>query len=826
VGVFAFAVGAASLCGWALDVPQVTRWTGGDISMQPNASLATAACGAAILVLRFGPRGLAALLGALVACLGAATLVEHVAGMDLGIDRVFLFDRKWGSLSTVTPGRMGPPAATSFVLLGAAFAAAASGRASASPSRLRRASPFLAIVVALIMLFSLTGYLLGASPLYTTPWLSAIALQTSVVLFAVAAGLVAVQTGLEPMRTLTDPGGGGTLARRTLPAIVLLPPLLGLLRTMGEDAGMFGPGTGRALLIVSLTILLLAILWSAVVDIARRDATRRRAEARLADELTNSRLLQGVSASLAGAEDPDAFHARVLDAARGIMRAQCASIQALRNAGEPSLELLSHRGFAAEAAAHWARVTAGSESTCGAALRDAARVVIPDVDADDRLRGTKDLESFRLCGIRSVQTTPLLSRSGELLGMISTHWSEPHEPSERDLRNFDILARLTADVLERRVAEQRLRDADRRKDEFLATLAHELRNPLAPVMSSLEILRRSAGDPVTLETARDTMQRQMSQLVRLVDDLLDMSRITSNKLALRKEPVTLARVLREAVEASLPSVDAAGHRLLVSVPPAPVPLHADATRLTQVFANLLNNAAKFTDPGGEISLSAERSGDEVTVTVRDDGIGMAPDRVDTVFDMFTQIDGRADRPQSGLGIGLTLVKRLVEMHGGSVTAQSEGLGRGSAFTVRLPVAETPAGAAAEPPPPAAPPRPAARHVLIVDDNQDAALTLAALLRLGGDRTRVVHDGADALRAAEADTPDVILLDIGLPKMDGYAVCRAIRAAPWGTRPLVVAVTGWGQDKDRALSKEAGFDAHLVKPVDHRALLDLLVSFGR
>jgi PAS domain S-box-containing protein len=394
------------------------------------------------------------------------------------------------------------------------------------------------------------------------------------------------------------------------------------------------------------------------------------------------------------------------------------------------------------------------------------------------------------------------------------------------------LGTVTRNITERRKLEDNLRqlaadlsETDRRKDEFLATLAHELRNPLAPIGNGLQILKMAGQDGELLERARTMMERQLSQMVRLVDDLLDVSRISRNKLDLRKERVELAQVVGSAVETSRPLIEANGHELTVSLPEEPIHLDADLTRLAQVLSNLLNNAAKYTDRGGHLRLAAERQGDEVLVTVKDDGLGIPPAMLSRIFDLFTQVDRSLERAQGGLGIGLTLVKRLVEMHKGSVTAHSGGLGHGTEIAVRLPVLAE--ALKPELPDTALEPAPALPYrVLVVDDNRDSALTLSMLLELKGCETQTAHDGMDAVAKAAAYKPDVVLLDIGLPRLNGYEACRAIREQPGGKTILIVALTGWGQDQDRRNSKEAGFDGHLVKPVDHAELMKLLATSGR
>ena len=390
-------------------------------------------------------------------------------------------------------------------------------------------------------------------------------------------------------------------------------------------------------------------------------------------------------------------------------------------------------------------------------------------------------------------------------------------------------SKIARDITDRKQAEERiyglmaqLKEADHRKDEFLAMLAHELRNPLAPLLNMLEIMKRGSGNGDWIEQVHSTLDRQLGQMVRLIDDLLDLSRITRSKLELRKGCVELASVIHHSVEVCHPLVERAKHELSVSLPPEPIYLHADPARLAQVFGNLLNNACKYTEPGGRIWLTAERQGSVVVVSVKDTGLGIPPDKLASIFEMFTQIDRSLERSQGGLGIGLTLVKRLVEMHGGSVEAYSEGQGRGSEFMVRLPILiEKPK---AKTPEPTAEQTPTTAHrILVVDDNRDAATSLAMLLKLTGNETQTAHDGLEAVEVAAAFRPDVVLLDISLPKLSGHDVCRRIRQQSWGKNMVLVALTGWGQDEDRRQSKDAGFDHHMVKPVDFTALMSLLAD---
>jgi PAS domain S-box-containing protein len=383
----------------------------------------------------------------------------------------------------------------------------------------------------------------------------------------------------------------------------------------------------------------------------------------------------------------------------------------------------------------------------------------------------------------------------------------------------EAIAGTTRDVTDRKAAEDAVKDADRRKDEFLALLAHELRNPLAPLRNGLQVVRMSQ-DAGVRERAQNIMDRQLAHMVRLIDDLLDISRVNRQKFHLQLAKVALADAVTSAVEAARPQIDAAGQELTVRLPDEPIPLDADLTRLAQVFSNLLANSAKYTPRGGHVELAARLDGNEVVVTVRDDGIGIPPESLPTIFGMFSQVDRSLERTTGGLGIGLALVKAFTEMHGGTATAESEGVGLGSTFTVRLPVAATDGGRPE--PEPAAPVNAPPHRILVVDDNRDSAESMAEMLRLLGHAVTLAHDGLEAVERAEADRPDIVLMDIGMPRLNGFDATRRIREHPWGQVMTIVALTGWGQDADRARSKEAGCDGHLVKPV---ALPDLEKMFA-
>ncbi|NNU42928.1 response regulator [Ramlibacter sp. B156] len=391
----------------------------------------------------------------------------------------------------------------------------------------------------------------------------------------------------------------------------------------------------------------------------------------------------------------------------------------------------------------------------------------------------------------------------------------------------DLVAILFSDITQRLVSEQDLRrlndelaQANRRKTEFLATLAHELRNPLAPLSNGLHLMRMASTKPEVLEKTRQMMERQIQHMVHLVDDLLDVARISTGKVELRRQRTDLKEIVATAVETSASLIDAGGHKLNVEVPSEPLPMDADPTRIAQVVSNLLNNAAKYTPSGGRIALKVRVEGQEAVLSVTDTGVGIAADAIDRVFEMFAQVP-TAGKPQGGLGIGLSLVQSLVSLHGGSVSATSPGPGKGSTFTVRLPLLAAAGDAASGPSASHEPAKPGQLQVLVVDDNTDAAESLGVLLDIEGHAAHIAHTGAEALQVAQTRPLDVVFLDIGLPDMTGYDVARRMRMLPGMQKTLLVALTGWGTQDDRQRTRDAGFDRHLTKPAELPAVEELL-----
>jgi signal transduction histidine kinase/ActR/RegA family two-component response regulator len=642
--VYAVLGSFVSFLGWPLDIPRLTDWFNDGVSIQPNTAVLIMLSATGVMLAQFRAWRAVVALGVLVAVGGVVILSQYIFGADLGFNHQLLFGHTWGQETTVSPGRVGPPAATSLALIGTALLLFGLDGLQRARGRIRRFVPAIGIAVCMFMSFSLLGYLFDAEQFYSIPWLTAIALQTATMLLAVAMALIASVPEHDPMRLLQERTGAGTLARIAVPTLALMIPALLWLRIQGQQAGYYDVGTGRALGAIALMAGAMAIVWAALRALRQR--------------------------------------------------------------------------------------------------------------------------------------------------------------------------------------EQVLIEADHRKDVFLATLAHELRNPLAPLRNALELQRRAADDSRIMETTRAMMERQVVHMVRLVDDLLDMSRITSGRLQLKKTRVTLADVLELAVETAKPLIAAAKHELTIQIPQQPIYVQADSTRLAQVFANVLNNSVKYTDSGGHIWLTAELRGPEAVVVVRDTGIGIDSNDLPRIFELFAQVAPVLERSRGGLGIGLSLAKGLIELHGGTIEATSAGVRKGSEFTIRLPILASVADSADF----RSKERPSLhatrRRIVVVDDLADAADSFAIMLQMMGHDTRTAYDGVEAIQAVAAFKPDLVFLDIGLPKMNGYDAARSIRAQPDGKHVVLVAVTGWGQEQDRRRAADAGFDHHLTKPVDPQAVEALIARLDQ
>ena len=681
-------------------------------------------------------------------------------------------------------------------------------------------------------------------------------------------------------------------------------------------------------------------------------AQRKSAEAELAvtreelaaqvESLTH---LHELAMRLGGISDLRPALEAILDTA---VRAQEADfgIVWLHEPGSGSLVAEVSQGFSEESLLEFARVLPGTAGgSTGNAFAHRRRWVVDDTETDSLFEPHR--EAARRAGFRAVHSTPIVTRAGALLGVLSVHFARRHSPSRRDMQVADVCARhaadsieayhgrqalreserlyraigesidygvwvcdpegrnlyqsesflrlvgktaeehggfgwldvlhpdereenarawkecarsgamwsseqrvrgadgewhpilvravpvrgergeieawagISLDISEMKMVENELRELDQRKNEFLATLAHELRNPLAPLRNGLEVMRLAGNNTAAVEKARAMMERQLGQMVRLVDDLLDVSRVSRGKIELRREHVELSSVLTNALETSQPLMAARGHEFVVDLSDDRVMVNADVTRLSQVFWNLLSNAAKYTEPGGRIELALRASGDEVAVSIKDNGIGIPRDMQSRVFDIFTQVNRSLEKSQGGLGIGLSIAKRLVEMHGGTITVKSDGHRQGSEFVVRLPAKVEPRPRAAGSGAPRSVAKGPRHRILVADDNADSAMTLSLMLEVMGNEVLVANDGQEAVELAASFQPDTILMDIGMPRMNGYDACEAIRAHPWAAGIYMVALTGWGQDEDKIRSREAGFDRHLVKPVEPLTLERLI-----
>jgi PAS domain S-box-containing protein len=563
-------------------------------------------------------------------------------------------------------------------------------------------------------------------------------------------------------------------------------------------------------------------------DISERKEAERallESERALAAEAAGLEKLNECSSRLWRSANLDDGFRQMLDAAMSLLGADKGVFQLLR--ADNMLVIAAHRGFEPDFLAYFAEVSDDHMSACSRALKCGRPVIIEDVESDAQYAPLR--ARARAAGYRAVASIPLMRSNGAILGIFSSHFLTVYRPSEQDLRRFNLYLRQASDFIQRckleqtlRESEEALREADRRKDEFLALLAHELRNPLAPIRYALATSTKAGRTAEQQRRAEEVIERQVAHMSHLLDDLLDVSRITRGTLALKKCATELTSVVGAAIESARPLLDAKRHALQLDLPKEPVRLDADPVRLAQVFCNLLINAAKYTDPDGQIQLRIVREADDVLVSVRDNGIGISEDIMPRLFTPFTQASSAVERSEGGLGVGLSLVRGLVTLHGGSVEAHSAGANQGSEFIVRLPLGE-PAPESDTDLCASLAKNGAGLKIMVIDDNQDAAETCALLLELSGHRVKTAFTGRRALELAAAFAPNAMLVDIGLPDINGYELARKIRAASWGRDAVLIALTGWGQEEDRRRAFEAGFNHHLTKPIAPEVLESVLQS---
>lgn len=926
LGGYAVLGGLLSFVGWPADMPRLTDWGNSGISIQPNTALAAAAAGAAILLLLCNRNLWALALGTLVAVLGATTFFQHLSAVDFGIDTLLLFGREWGRTAVVFPGRMGPPAAASWTLIGISILLTAGSTAKGGRWLSLAATSVLA--TAAISSLSLIGYLYGADLLYSIPTATAVALQTSSFILAISVGLLLIANSRGWGPSLTDPGAAGVVVRTLLPAIIAVPLVFGLLRIAGQRAELYNLEFGEALRTLLEIVLLLGLLFLAAHLIGRLTRARAQAERAAAESDWRLRTIfesapvalweedtSAIQAALGrlradGVVDLPAYlrsHPDFVNHARRLIRVleineTAVSLLQATDKSELVQTLPQLLGTAAlPAFTEQLIAMAEGRASYQTELRlrtqgDSERIVIVNVvlqslatvsrafvsltdvtehrRAEERAEASKRQlldtleritdglvildQNWRITYMNPEAERLLQVSAQVLLGQVAreTHpesfggvtWQELHramaeqvvvagESFSPDLAKWlssrayptpdGGIAVYFRNITERKQAEEKLRHnqqqlelADRRKDDFLAVLAHELRNPLAPIRQATQIAKSSAATEEQKRWGLEVIGRQVKQMALLIDDLLDASRIARGTLMLRTTVVDLAAMIGVAVETARPNFEARNHHLTLSLPLEPVRFVADPLRLAQVVANLLTNATKFTEPSGNIQLTATYTADTIRISVSDNGIGLSPEHLNQIFDLYAQVQVGSNRHEGGLGIGLSLAQKLVRLHGGEISAHSAGLGQGSEFVVQLPRRlqgdeNTGAEGLVETSPPSGP-----RRVLIADDNRDAADSLAVLLRMQGHDVSVAHDGPTALAAYDERKPEVMLLDIGMPGMTGYDVARQVRQRA-DAAVILIALTSWGKDSDIANAMDAGFDRHLTKPVDPELIMQLL-----
>jgi signal transduction histidine kinase/ActR/RegA family two-component response regulator len=582
---------------------------------------------------------------------------------------------------------------------------------------------------------------------------------------------------------------------------------------------------------------LAAQLQSEIAVRTRAEEALRESEGQLLAEVSALARLHELSASLWRSHDLRAGMEKMLDSAIALLGADMGTVQLL-DSHKRVLEIVVQRGFQQDFLDFFREVSAADDCACGRTLREGGTTIIEDVETEDSYAPYRQIAAA--AGYRSVQSTPLRARDGAVLGMLSTHFRRRHRPSAQDLRRLELYARQAADFIESTRADETLRESeerfrtmagqlaatDRNKDEFLAILAHELRNPLAPIKNAAHILHMVNSDNPLIIRAQKIIEGQADHLAKLVDDLLDVSRIQKGKVRLRREHMDLSKAIYRAVDSSEHLIKAHDHSITLDLQRMP-PFHIDAdpTRVDQILVNLIGNAAKYTPSRGTISIKAARENGMAVIRVRDNGVGIDPGMLERVFDVFTQVEQSIERSQGGLGLGLKLVKQLVELHGGSVEAKSEGSGRGSEFIVRFPILETADSnviSEAE----VLVDRGTPRRVLVVDDSPDSRETMQMFLSLSGHTVELAEDGQQAVEKALLSHPEVAFVDIGLPKLNGYEVAKQIRKQPGGDRIVLIALSGYGAQEDKRKALEAGFDAHLTKPADLAAITKILNDLAR
>lgn len=834
LAVLVLILGSAGFLCWLFDVSGLRPPPPGHFPTRPLAATGLMLAGAATW-LRIGARPWSRIVATTIALvmtvLGAAILLEYAWRIHLGLETVVRSIEGDAGARTLSAGAT-PTTAACLILAGLALLH--------TGQRRPWIRTVLVAVIATIGLAGTVGYVIGIEAVDDEVGFALTTFSTSLGLFALGSALLL----MDPMRGLValaaSPGAGGYLLRRLVPASILVPLGMGALAQIGQQAGLYTTGIRLALVVVASMIGLLVVAVASGRSLHTSEHKRRAAERRLGDReqelavaLARERsaraeadreshvnaTLNRLGLSFVREHDEEALVQRITDATRELIGAHIgAYFVPDASAGDDRFTPYALSGIAREA--FRGTSSFGVTPLLAPIHRGEAAVRRDDVRADPLYEGRLPPGHPPVVSFLGV---PVVTAGGQVLGALFFGHPERARFSSEDQQLVEGVAGQAAIALENarlyralresealaRDAATRAQEADRRKDEFLAMLGHELRNPLSPILTALELLRLSGKDA---ELEWQVIDRQARHLSHLVDDLFDVSRMAAGRVELHRSPVEVAHIVGHAVEMAAPLIEGRAHHLTVSVPEKGLLIDADERRMTQVVSNLLTNAARYTPPGGRISVCAEANEDTMVLRVRDTGVGMAPEVLALAFDPFAQAPRPVDRAEGGLGLGLTIVRSLVGLHDGTVRAQSEGPGQGSELIVELPLSSrTSKPLRPSQAPPAVAVQPVHR-LLVVDDNQDAAFVLASILRHRGHTVRVAHDGPAALAVIDDFEPDVALLDIGLPVMDGYQLADRIRAHPNGRRTRFVAVTGYGQQSTRRQSLEHGFALHLVKPI--------------
>jgi PAS domain S-box-containing protein len=788
--------GIVTLAGWIFDLPRLTDWGNDGISMFANTAICAVLCSIGLILIRGdgegGSRFAARIAASLAALIGALTLFEHISGINLGIDTL-LIERPWGQRAATAPMRMGLPASTSFVILGLALLFATLG------DRWRRIASVLAVLPLCIASLSLTGYWFGADQLFVVPRFTGIAWQTSTMLAALSIGAIAIipEHGIAAALRRRDTGGA-LLRQLTLP-IITIPLVVGWFRLMGENAGWYDTAFGTSLRTLVEIVLFFALIWWVSNSIRRHESAAVESKAQLAAIIETT---------------DDAVISKTLD---GTIRSW--------NAG-------AERIF--------------GYSQAEAVGQNILLIIPPDRVHEEaeilrRLRQGERIEHFETCRVRkdgtllqiSLTVSPLRDPTGAIIGASKI----ARDITERKLAD-EAIRRSEAELIQAAAEREQLLEAERAarseaerasiiKDEFLATLSHELRTPLSAILGWSQLL--ATGDLPEEEKAEglDVIERNARAQAQLIEDLLDMSRVISGKLRLDVQWTDVSNVLHQAVESVRPSADAKQIRLRKIIDPHAGPVSGDPTRLQQVFWNLLSNAIKFTPKGGNVDVVLERVNSHIEITVHDSGIGISPEVLPIVFERFRQADSTTTRSYGGLGLGLSIVKSLVELHGGTVRAQSDGEGHGATFTVSLPLSPIRSDEKREHPKSLKQPEPDLERVrlpgikvLVVDDEPDARNVLKRMLSQCEAEVTTAESASAGLELIQTHKPDVIISDIGMPGMDGYEFMREVRSLPPadGGRIPAIALTAFARSEDRTRAMLAGYHMHVSKPIEPQELI--------